>query len=92
MQISCTWVYKLIPISSGADKVCHLIAGFIIGVISFFVLPGAYALIPILAAGFGKELYDKYVRKTQFDFFDAFATILGGWGALMITGLITSLI
>lgn len=59
------------------DKLYHLIAGFLIGFVFAFWRPGE-ALFAAAAAGVGKELYDKYIKKTEVDPLDAFFTILGG--------------
>ena len=45
-------------------------------------------ILPVIAVAVGKELRDKYIKKTYFDFFDMFATLLGGWIGIMIIGLL----
>ena len=72
-------------ITRGHDKILHFFAGLIVGAISM-VLVGVYAIPTVLAVAAGKELYDKFIKKTYFDFFDMFATILGGWFGIMIIG------
>lgn len=59
------------------DKLYHLVAGFIIGFVFAFWRPGE-ALFFASCAGVGKELYDKYIKKSEVDPLDAFFTILGG--------------
>lgn len=80
--MSCVWL----PVS-GADKFCHFGAGFIIAVISFIFLPGAWVLIPLVTAAVLKEAIDEY-NYGGADFFDLFATILGGVIGIMIMGVI----
>ena len=74
-------------ITRGHDKILHALAGLIVGAISM-VLVGVYAIPTVLAVAAGKELYDKYIKKTYFDFFDMFATILGGWFGIALAGML----
>ncbi len=60
----------------GKDKLYHLIAGFIIGFILAFWKPEV-GLIAGVAAGIGKEIYDKYIKKSDADPVDTLSTILG---------------
>ncbi|MGD2065747.1 MAG: hypothetical protein PVI43_01075 [Candidatus Bathyarchaeota archaeon] len=68
------------------DKVLHVIAGMFMGAVSQLSVPRS--IIPIFVAiliAIGKELYDKYIKKTYFDFFDMFATIAGIFVGAVVT-------
>jgi hypothetical protein len=78
MKISC----EKIPMK---DKGCHLIVGFIIGILSALFIDSAFMFLPMLIAGFGKEVYDEYLGKTGFDFADLFSTVIGGTIGIMLT-------
>ena len=76
-------------INRGQDKILHLIVGFIVGaVVHYFTLGTLWALVAVIAVGVGKEIYDLNIKKTMFDFFDMFATLLGGWLGIMAVGLL----
>ena len=90
--IDCTWVYKILPISGGADKICHFLIGFFIGIASFLILQSIWMLVPVVVIALGKEMSDKYIKKSEIDFFDFFATVTGGWISIMLTGLIIGLL
>jgi hypothetical protein len=64
---------KTIP----TDKILHLSAGFTIAIVLSFVVGPMIGVAAGAAAGVAKEVYDKYIKKTTFDFFDMFATIIG---------------
>lgn len=84
---------KLFHVENGGDKIAHFIAGLIIGVISFFLIPNSvFVLAPVLIVASLKELYDKYIKKSNFDFFDFFATMLGGWLAIIGSGAVMGFI
>ena len=61
-----------------ADKQMHLIGGIILGII-FSLVMGLYAILPVAIIAYLKELYD-YKNSTIHtpDFWDWFATALGG--------------
>ena len=59
------------------DKVYHLVAGFVIAFAISFWRPDA-GLFAAIAAGVLKEVYDKYVKKTEADPLDTIATTVGG--------------
>lgn len=59
------------------DKLYHLIAGFVIGFIVAFWRPGE-AIVVAIAAGVGKEAWDKYVKKGEADPVDTIITTIGG--------------
>ena len=78
-----------IGIKTHQDKVLHFVAGLLVGAIShIFIVDSILVLAPVILVAVGKELYDKYIKKTYFDFFDMFATLVGGWIGIMITGLL----
>ena len=82
-------MYK-IGITKGQDKVLHFLAGFVVGVFGMFLLPYdfiPYPVVAVVAVAVGKEVYDKYIKKTYFDFFDMFATICGGFVGIVSMGV-----
>ena len=85
-------IYELLTragITRGQDKVLHFIAGLGLGVAGQVLFPDSILMIvPILGIAIGKELYDEFVKDTYFDFFDMFATLLGGAVGIMAYGLI----
>lgn len=70
----------------GIDKVYHLLAGFLIALVFGFINP-SLGIVTAALAGVGKEIYDKYVKKSVPDPLDALATVLGG-----VFGLATCLL
>ena len=92
---------KLFGVGRGGDKIAHAIAGFVLAVVTFALVAygvfdfgslnlssstGLVTVLTIVIAAVGKELVDLYIRKTKFDFFDMFATILGGWSGIFAVG------
>lgn len=78
-----------VGITKGQDKVLHFIAGLGLGVVGQVLFPeSVFMLITVIAGAIGKELYDEFVKDTYFDFFDMFATLLGGAVGIMAYGLI----
>lgn len=71
----------------GIDKVYHLIAGFVIALVFGLINP-TLGIIAASLAGVGKEVYDKYYKKSSPDPLDALATIVGGIIGLVICLLI----
>lgn len=78
------------------DYLLHFVAGFVITLFSTLVLSIlsynylfiiCFSILTLLLVALFKELYDKYVKLTRFDFYDFIYTIFGG-----IVGLIISLI
>ena len=88
MNIDCYELFKWLPISKGWDKICHISIGFIIGFILTIVFSQLWGSIAFIILGVGKELYDKYIKKTEFDFFDMFGTMAGGFMGVLIALLI----
>lgn len=70
-----------IPPSIPSDKWDHALVGLIIFSATSFLIAGLgstnyfIALAVTLLAGILKELYDKYIKKTFFDWMDVMATI-----------------
>ena len=86
-------LYELISkigITKGQDKVLHFLAGFVVGVFGMLLLPYdfiPYPVVAVVAVAVGKELYDKYIKKTDFDFFDMLITICGGFVGIVSMGV-----
>ena len=71
------------------DLLYHMIAGFVIAILVSIVLPVWIAFIIGCLAGLGKELYDKYIRHTFFDWKDLACTCFGSfWGAWVFAFII----
>jgi len=80
------------------DKLKHLIAGFVICIVGYFLV----SMIPLdmqaslagmllaILAGFLKELYDKFVKKTCFDWLDWAVTNVGGISGFVAIEIMTS--
>lgn len=71
------------------DKAKHFIAGYLIFFIGFIFIGTWYALLPVVVAGFGKEIYDILKRKQKinyenFDLPDFLYTIAGAVPCLII--------
>lgn len=81
-----------VGITKGQDKVLHFVAGFGIVAVLFFVFEDYIAFFAMLFFAFWKEVYDKYVKKTEINFFDFFATLLGGMVGLFSAGLLAGLV
>ena len=69
-----------IPKSIPVDKWSHNFVGLMIFVVSYLItlalnIEAFYALAVVLIAGVTKELYDKYIKKTFFDWMDVMATM-----------------
>lgn len=58
------------------DKWLHLIAG--IAIAGFLGWSVVSSLVLVIVAGVGKELYDKFIKKTKFDWIDLAYTVGGG--------------
>lgn len=60
------------------DKLIHFFVGFFIFVIANYFTSQIIALLIVIIWGVGKELLDKYVKKTKFDVVDLLFTISAG--------------
>lgn len=68
------------------DKLKHLIAGFVICIVGYFFVSmiqidmqaSLAGMLLSFLAGFSKELYDKLIKKTCFDWLDWAVTNVGG--------------
>lgn len=69
------------------DKILHIKAGFLAS-LTVIVLTPIVALGVVIAAGVGKEIYDRIV-KGRWDFKDIIATMAGGFPLPLITLLLT---
>ena len=76
------------------DKIIHFSAGYAIALIVSIALwktLGEHALIIGFlvggVSGVAKEIYDIEIKKTEFDGFDMFATILGSAALVMTYGV-----
>ena len=65
------------------DKLYHWAAGFAIAVIVCFITPVA-ALLPVVVAAVGKEIYDYKRKGHTSDWEDAIATVNGGVFAVVV--------
>ena len=73
----------MIPI----DKILHFFAGYAIADLAYHLHPdfGGWIILFAVGAGLAKELYDKYIKKSVFDWKDLVVTILGGFGAVWVS-------
>ena len=74
-----------IGITRGQDKVLHVIAGFITGVVVTIVFGGAIGFLAGFAVAIGKELYDKFYDGVV-DYFDMFFTLFASTIGVMLVG------
>jgi uncharacterized membrane protein HdeD (DUF308 family) len=71
------------------DKILHFLAGFFIATVTAVLFkrtndPLIIGLIASLIGGILKEVYDLKIKKSRFDWFDVFATFVGGVAAISI--------
>ena len=73
----------MIPI----DKILHFLSGYAIADIAYHLHPafGGWIILFAVVAGVAKELYDKYIKKSVFDWKDLAVTVLGGFGAIWVS-------
>ena len=62
------------------DKIKHFAACLVVAVVASICLHPCLALLAALAVGVGKELYDKFIKRTTFDWVDIWAD---AWGAFL---------
>lgn len=70
----------LIPV----DKANHFIAGTLIYVLSAIIFSPILAMIPVIIAGLGKEMYDYITKKGTPDVIDFLYTVLGALPPLIL--------
>lgn len=70
----------LIPV----DKANHFIAGTLIYVLSAMLFSSLSAMIPVIIAGIGKEIYDIIIKKSTPDIVDFLYTVLGALPSLIL--------
>ena len=76
-------------VEKGHDKILHALVGFFLGLLGHYLFIDSILMIaPVVIGAVGKELYDKYIKKTEFDFFDMFATLVGGVAGIFLYGAI----
>ena len=71
------------------DKILHFLAGFFIATVAVVVLrkssdPLLFGFIASIVGGILKEVYDLKVKKSRFDWYDVFATVVGGVAATSV--------
>jgi len=66
-----------------ADKANHFIAGTVIYCLALCIVTPVAALIPVVIAGAGKEVYDKISGKGTADIKDFIYTVAGAIPVLM---------
>lgn len=59
------------------DKLMHLLVNYTVVTVSKYLNLLPAGIILAIALSFGKELYDKYIKKTKFDWEDIQADFLG---------------
>lgn len=69
------------------DKILHFLTGFAIATVAVVLSrktndPLIIGLIASLIGGILKEVYDLKIKKSRFSWFDVFATVVGGIGAI----------
>ena len=67
------------------DLILHFCLGFIITMVFAKVLPSFYPVLIAIGFGASKELYDKYVKNTFFDYKDLVLTVAGGYFAYWLS-------
>jgi len=74
------------------DKIWHMLVCMCITFVTFlFGMSFGYAALGFgiaILAGFGKELYDKYVKKTKFDWGDIVADLIGSFGGIILATIV----
>ena len=78
-----TFIYKILQILKGSDKLLHSMVGNTIFVVAFIIAYLLYSLWAALAmaigvvllVGIAKELYDKYIKRTFIDWWDIVASL-----------------
>ena len=69
------------------DKILHLFVSLVLVVVLSLFLHCAAALVVTLAVGVLKELADKYVKRTMFDWYDLVADALGALAGVVVSSL-----
>ena len=68
------------------DKIIHFLAGFAIATVVVVVFKDStarllFGFIASIVGGLLKEVYDLEIKKSRFDWYDVFATVVGGIAA-----------
>jgi hypothetical protein len=70
------------------DKLIHFFASaWLVFAIYLFTNDFDWAFLGAFGLGFGKELYDKFIKKTEIDFYDLVADFAGCWASLLLIGI-----
>lgn len=90
------WTIKIDSFKPEKDKLWHFIACMSITLITFIVggtFPFAVlGLLIALAAGYAKELFDRYIKHTKFDWKDIAWDTFGACAGLLIAAIICIII
>jgi VanZ family protein len=83
------------------DKIKHFIAGFVVCIVGYFLIlfiqrylnfnvqASLAGMLLAFLAGLLKELYDKFIKKTYFDWLDWAVTNVGGIIAFVAIEIVT---
>ena len=71
------------------DKILHFLAGFFIATVVVVLFknfsdPLLFGFIASIVGGVLKEVYDLKIKKSRFDWYDVFATVVGGIAAISV--------
>lgn len=86
------WTVHTDTFKPGKDKILHFLACLIITVVTYFIGGSfGYAMLGLLialVAGYLKELYDLYIKKTKFDWKDIAWDTFGAFAGVLVSALI----
>ena len=71
------------------DYILHFIVGIILSLLFLFFVHYFWSFLLVSLIAFGKEFYDKYVKKTRFDLWDLTSTLIGGLLPIFLKFLIS---
>ena len=71
------------------DKILHFLAGFTIATVVVVLFRNSidsllFGFIASIVGGILKEVYDLKIKKSRFDWFDVFATVVGGIASISV--------
>ena len=86
-----TWTVTIDTVTPGKDKIAHFVVCMAITLGTFFI-GGSFGyaflgLILALMVGYIKELYDKFIRKTGFNWKDIAWDTFGAFAGLLISAI-----
>lgn len=69
------------------DYILHFLAGYAIADFAYHIHPsfGGWIILFAVGAGLSKELYDKFINKSIFDYKDLVLTTAGGFLAVWVS-------